>query len=252
MLRGEQLEEEDRDLIRAAARAVLLSHQGSMAEQLEAAVRDQTYVAAPTERRVLPEPEAPPPRLRLSFFTSLGGFADGGREYVTVLGEGQWTPAPWVNVIANPNFGFTVSESGSGFTWAGNSRENRLTPWSNDPVNDPPGEVLYVRDEDTGVVWTPTPLPIRETSPYVVRHGQGYTRFQHQSHGIALELVQFVPSEDPIKISRLVIRNLTDRPRRLTVTAYVEWVLGVLREASAPFVWTEIDGASGALLAHNR
>ena len=252
VIRGEQLPEEDRNLIRAAARAVLLSHQGSIAEQLEAAIRDETFVATPVERPVMPEPEAPPPRLRLSFFNGLGGFADGGREYVTVLGEGQWTPAPWVNVIANPIFGFTVSESGSGFTWAANSRENRLTPWSNDPVNDPPGEVLYIRDEDTGVVWTPTPLPIRETSPYVIRHGQGYTRFEHQSHGIELELVQFVPPEDPIKISQLVIRNLTDRPRRLTVTAYVEWVLGVLREASAPFLWTEIDAASGAMFAHNR
>jgi cyclic beta-1,2-glucan synthetase len=252
ILRGEQLSPEDRDLLRAAARAVLLSHHGSLAEQLESAIRDQSYVEAPIQPPVQQEPEAPPPRLRLSFFNGLGGFADGGREYVTVLGEGQYTPAPWVNVVANPSFGFTVSESGSGFTWAHNSRENRLTPWSNDPVNDPPGEVLYVRDEDTGVVWTPTPVPIRETSPYVVRHGQGYTRFEHQSHGIALDLLQFVPPEDPIKISRLVVRNLSDRPRRLTITAYVEWVLGVLRETSAPFIWSEIDEGSRALLAHNR
>ena len=253
IIRSEQLPPEDRDLIRAAARAVLLSHHGSLAEQLESTVRDQTYVAAPNQPPVLQqEPEAPPPRLHLSFFNGLGGFADGGREYVTILGEGQWTPAPWVNVVANPDFGFTVSESGSGFTWALNSRENRLTPWSNDPVNDPPGEVLYVRDEDSGIVWTPTPLPIRETTPYVVRHGQGYTQFEHQSHGIALELIQFVPPEDPIKISRLVIRNLSDRSRRLTVTAYVEWVLGVLRETSAPFVWTEIDKTTRAVFAHNR
>jgi len=252
ILRGEQLPDEERDLLQTSARAVLLSHHGSLAEQLESATRDQTYVAAPVQPPIRQEPEAPPPRLRLSFFNGLGGFAEGGREYVTILGEGQWTPAPWVNVIANPNFGFTVSESGSGFTWAQNSRENRLTPWSNDPVNDPPGEVLYVRDEDSGVVWTPTPIPIRESTPYVVRHGQGYTRFEHQSHEIALELVQCVPPEDPIKISRLVIRNLSDRPRRLTVTAYVEWVLGVFRETSAPFIWTEIDEVTKALFVHNR
>ncbi len=252
ILRGEQLSQEDRDLIRATSRAVLLSHHGSLAEQLESALRDQTYVATPAQPPVSSEPEAPPPRLKLAFFNGLGGFADGGREYVIVLGEGQWTPAPWVNVVANPDFGFTVSESGSGFTWAVNSRENRLTPWSNDPVNDPPGEVLYVRDEDSGVVWTPTPLPIRETSPYVVRHGQGYTRFEHQSHGIALELVQFVPLDDPVKISRLHIRNLSDRPRRLSITAYVEWVLGVLRESSAPYVCTGIDEETLALFAHNR
>ncbi|HET6617836.1 MAG TPA: glucoamylase family protein, partial [Gemmatimonadota bacterium] len=251
ILRGDQLPPEDRDLIRATARAVLLSHHGSLAEQLETSLRDQSYVAAPSRPPAQPEPEAPPPRLHLAFFNGLGGFADGGREYVTILGEGQWTPAPWVNVVANPDFGFTVSESGSGFTWALNSRENRLTPWSNDPVNDPPGEVLYVRDEDSGIVWTPTPLPIREATPYVTRHGQGYSRFEHQSHGIALELLQFVPSEDPIKISRLMIRNLSDRSRRLTVTAYVEWVLGVLRENSAPFVWTEIDEATKAVFAYN-
>jgi cyclic beta-1,2-glucan synthetase len=252
ILRGDQLPEEDRDLIRSAARAVLLSHHGSLAEQLEAAIREERYVAAPAEPPVPQEPEAPPPRLKLSFFNGLGGFAEGGREYVTVLGEGQWTPVPWINVIANPDFGFTVSESGSGFTWARNSRENRLTPWSNDPVNDPPGEVLYVRDEESGVVWTPTPLPIRETTPYVIRHGQGYSRFEHQSHDIALDLVQFVPPEDPVKISRLVVRNLSNVPRRLTVTAYVEWVLGVLRESSAPFVWTEVDDTTRALFVHNR
>ena len=252
VLRGEQLPPEDRDMIRATARAVLLSHHGTLAEQLESALRDEDYVAGPAQPPVLPEPEAPPPRLKLSFFNGLGGFAEGGREYVIVLGEGQWTPVPWVNVVANPDFGFTVSESGSGFTWAMNSRENRLTPWSNDPINDPPGEALYVRDEETGVVWTPTPLPIRETSPYVVRHGQGYTRFEHQSHGIALDLIHFVPPDEPIRISRLVIRNLSDRARRLSVTAYVEWVLGVLREDAAPFTWTEIDPDTGALFAHNR
>ena len=252
ILRSDQLPEEDRDLIRSTARAVLLSHHGSLAEQMEAAVPEKQCIAAHAQPPVQQEPEAPPPRLKLSFFNGLGGFAEGGREYVTVLGEGQWTPVPWINVIANQDFGFTVSESGSGFTWARNSRENRLTPWSNDPVNDPPGEVLYVRDEDSGVVWTPTPLPIRETTPYVIRHGQGYSRFEHQSHDIALDLVLFVPPEDPVKISRLIIRNLSESPRRLTVTAYVEWVLGVLRETSAPFVWTEVDETTQALFVHNR
>ncbi len=104
---------------------------------------------------------------------------------MTVLGEGLRTPAPWINVIANPSFGFLVSESGSGHTWSLNSHENQLTPWSNDPVSDPPGEAIYVRDENTGDVWSPTALPIRdETAPYISRHGQGYSRFHHGSHGI--------------------------------------------------------------------
>ncbi len=149
---------------------------------------------------------------------------------------------PWINVIANPTFGFQVSESGSGYTWSLNSHENQLTPWSNDPVSDPPGETIYVRDEDTGELWGPTVLPIREEAlPYIARHGQGYSRFEHVSHGIALDLLQFVPLADPIKISRLTIENHSGRSRRLSVTAYVEWVLGVSRSTSAPFIVTEID-----------
>lgn len=175
-----------------------------------------------------------------------------GSEYVIHLGTGQWTPAPWINVIANPHFGFQVSESGSGYTWAQNSHENQLTPWSNDPVSDPSGEIFYIRDEETGEIWTPTPLPVREeSSPYVSRHGQGYSQFEHSSHGIALELLQFVPVEDPVKISRLRITNHSGRRRWLSVTAYVEWVLGTSRGGSAPFIITERDEKTGAILARN-
>ncbi len=141
-------------------------------------------------------------RPKLEFFNGFGGFANAGREYVTILGEGPWTPAPWINVIANPAFGFQTSVEGGGSTWAINSRQHQLTPWSNDAVSDRPGEVLYVlHDEDDGAVWTPTALPIREEAgPYVVSHGQGYSRFEHVSHGISLALLQYVPPDDPIKI----------------------------------------------------
>ncbi len=190
---------------------------------------------------------------QLEFFNGLGGFDAGGREYVTLLGEGQWTPAPWINVIANPSFGFQTSVEGAGYTWSINSRENQITPWSNDPVGDRPGEVIYLRDEDSGALWGPTALPIREeASRYVCRHGQGYSRFEHTSHGIALELLQYVPLDDPIKISRLVIRNQSGRSRRLSVIAYMEWVLAASRQASAPFIVTEIDAATGAMCARNR
>ena len=199
-----------------------------------------------------PEPASAPPRPELEFFNGLGGFAAHGREYVTILGEGQWTPAPWVNVIANPSFGFQVSVEGGGYTWSANSREHQLTPWSNDPVGDRPGEVIYVRDEDSGALWCPTALPIRdENGPYVARHGQGYSRFEHTAHGIGLELLQYVPLDDPIKISRLKVRNHSTQTRRLSVTAYVEWVLGTSRDAAAQFVVTEIDPDTGALLARN-
>ncbi len=252
-------------LLEAAARAVLRSERGSLATQLKL---EETRLAATPASRHASFPmrtrrwvrarsantpvSAATPLPQLESFNGLGGFAAGGHEYVTILGEGQWTPAPWINVIANPSFGFQVSAEGGGYTWSLNSRERQLTPWSNDPVSDRPGEVFYVRDDVTGALWGPTALPIREDAgPYVSRHGQGYTRFEHASHGLALELLQYVPLEDPVKISRLTIRNQSGRARHLSVTAYVEWVLGASRDAAAPFVVTEIDAETGAMLARN-
>ncbi|HEX4964128.1 MAG TPA: glucoamylase family protein [Thermoanaerobaculia bacterium] len=263
ILRADLLTPEVRDVLMVAARAVLQARDGNLFEQLERRARAEERRALPALRfRRFPEREASPaeappadfapPRPTLELWNGLGGFAADGREYVTVLGEGQWTPVPWINVVANPGFGFQVSESGAGYTWSGNSRENQLTPWSNDPVSDPPGETFYVRDEESGLLWGPTVLPIREEKwPYVAHHGQGYSRFEHTSHGVTLELLQFVPRADTIKISRLTIENHESRPRRLSVTAYAEWVLGNSRSAAAPFVVTEIDGQTGAMLARN-
>jgi cyclic beta-1,2-glucan synthetase len=254
ILRSDRVTAPQRDVLQAAARAVLLSRRGTLAEQIIHAQRPDTVSVSPQRRQAAPKPppDVPLPRPDLEFFNGLGGFAPEGREYVTLLGEGESTPAPWVNVIANPGFGFQVSESGSGYTWSINSGENRLTPWSNDPVSDPPGEAIYVRDEESGELWGPTALPIREvTGAYVIRHGQGYSRFEHVSHGIALELLQLVPLDDPIKVSRLTLTNQSGRARRVSVTAYVEWVLGVSRSAAAPFVVTEIDSKTGAMLARN-
>jgi cyclic beta-1,2-glucan synthetase len=253
VLRADLVPRQDRLLLHAAARLVILARRGSLSEQV---IRLQRARPGPVPPRLrLPREMAgtvSPPAVDLEFFNGLGGFTPDGREYVTVLGKGQWTPAPWINVVTNPRFGFQVSESGSGYTWSENSRENKLTPWSNDPVSDSPGETLYVRDEESGLVWGPTILPIREeTWPYVIRHGQGYSRFEHMSHGIALDLLQLVPPQDPVKISRLILENRSDRKRRLSVTAYAEWVLGVARGRSAPFVVTEIDAATGATFARN-
>ena len=251
VLRADLVSAEVRSLLQTVARAVLLSRRGSLSEQVRR-LEVVEPAAAPPPRRVpaIPAPATAMARPALEFFNGLGGFAADGREYVTILGEGQWTPAPWINVIANPSFGFQVSAEGAGYTWSANSRENQITQWSNDPVGDRPGEVIYVRDEDTDELWSPTALPIREdAAPYSARHGQGYSIFEHASHGISLELEQYVPLEDSIKISRLKIRNLSARARRLSVTAYVEWVLGTSRGASAPFIVTEIDSATGAMLA---
>ncbi len=169
-----------------------------------------------------------------------------------MLGKGQWTPAPWINVIANAEFGFTVTELGGGCTWCLNSRMNQLTPWTNDPVSDTPGEIFYIRDDETGDLWSPTALPIRiDDASYVIRHGMGYSRFEHASHGIHSELLQFVSSDDPVKISVLTLKNNSGRPRILSVTAYVEWVLGASRISTAPYIITELDQATGALFAYN-
>ena len=256
LLRADMASVEARNLLQSAARVVLLSRRGSLARQMKRLEKTaQAAVPAPKRRSAAVRRPPPPPSQsasQLEFFNGLGGFAQDGREYVTILNEGQWTPAPWINVIANAAFGFQVSALGAGYTWALNSRENQITQWSNDPVGDRPGEVIYVRDEDSGAVWGPTALPIREEhTTYVVRHGQGYSRFEHDSHGISLKLEQYVPLDDSIKISRLKIRDLSGRTRRLSVTAYVEWVLGTSRGASAPFVVTEVDSETGAMLARN-
>jgi cyclic beta-1,2-glucan synthetase len=253
VLREDLVPAQDLVLLRSAARVVVLASRGTLSEQVIRLDRSRPGPVRPGLRTPREEVEPVlPPALDLQYFNGLGGFSRDGREYVAALGPGQWTPAPWINVLANPDFGFQVSECGAGYTWSVNSRENKLTPWSNDPVSDTPGEVLYVRDLDSGLVWGPTALPIREEAwPYVVRHGQGYSRYEHTSHGIALELLQFVPPGDPIKISRLRVLNQSGRKRRLSVTAYVEWVLGVTRSRSALYVVTEIDPETGATFARN-
>jgi len=252
VMRVDQLSTEERRLLQTVARAVLVSNRGTLAEQL---LRRPRPAAAFVTAKPRPVPGAYSPPLALpplEFFNGLGGFSDNGREYVIVLDNGQWTPAPWINVIANAGFGFMVSELGSGCTWCGNSRENQLTPWSNDPVSDPPGEIFYLRDDETNALWSPTALPIRvDNASYVIRHGQGYSRFEHISHGIHSELLQFVSPDDPVKISSLTLTNASGRSRRLSITAYVEWVLGASRSITAAHVITELDPETGALFAYN-
>jgi cyclic beta-1,2-glucan synthetase len=251
--RSDILPEADRILLHTVARIVIVTDRGSLEEQLVRRPAENELPLPFIPRRpsrTYPEPTIEIPDL--SFFNGLGGFNPEGREYVTVIGEGQWTPAPWLNVVSNGHdFGFQVTETGAGYTWSVNSRENRLTPWSNDAVSDPPGEVIYLRDEETGTIWTPTPLPIREAGPYVIRHGQGYTVFERTSHGLAQELLQFVPLDAPVKISLLRLRNQTDRKRRLSITSYHELVLGVQHSTSAPFIITEVDETTGTITARN-
>ena len=251
--RADIMSEADRILLHAAARVVIVPERGTLAEQLTRREIEEPLPADFVPRgpaRVYAEADVETPEL--SFFNGLGGFSQNGREYVTILRAGQWTPAPWANVIANEHdFGFQMTETGGGYTWSANSRENRLTPWSNDAVSDPPGEAIYLRDEESGAVWTPTPLPVRGDNPYVIRHGQGYTVFEHTSHGITQELLLFAPLDAAVKISVLRLRNRTNESRRLSVTSYSELVLGVERGTSAPFIITEFDKESGIIFARN-
>ena len=252
-LRIDAISQAGRDPLLTAARAVFDAGRGSLTEQLATLTEP-----APGSRRVpsvAPEsvrgdlPRVVPP---LEYFNGLGGFAADGREYVVALDAGQHTPAPWINVVANPHFGFLVSADGSGSTWSQNARENQLTPWSNDPVSDTPAEVIYLRDDRSGELWSATPLPIRQpTASYVIHHGFGYSRFEHQSHGIGLDLTMFVPLADPVKISRLKIVNRTDQARQLSITHFADWVLGNQRSRTAPFIVTEVDETTSALFARN-
>jgi cyclic beta-1,2-glucan synthetase len=256
LLRADMISAESRALLLAVARVVLVGQRGRLSDQLDRAPETSVRVrqAPPAKRSAVAgrQQSAPPLPDSLEFFNGLGGFADDGREYVTILGPGQFTPAPWINVVANPHFGFQVATEGGGYSWSLNSSDNQITPWSNDPVSDRPGEVFYIRDEESGELWTPTALPIRlEGATYIARHGRGYSRFELGAHGISADLVQYVPLGDPIKISRLRLRNESGRSRVLSVSSYTEWVLGPSRTAASPFVTTEIDAVSGALFARN-
>jgi len=241
------------DLLRAVARVVLPARRGPIRKQLA-----RLTVATPPSAR--PAPVAPIPvahaasaiqTASLEFFNGTGGFGRDGAEYVVVLGPGRATPAPWINVVANAGFGFHVSATGAGATWAVNSRENQLTPWSNDPVSDPAGEALYIRDEETGALTGPTAAPMRDGGAYVARHGFGYSRFEHEAEGLAMTLALFVPVDDPVKIMRLSVRNVSGRARRLSVTAYAAWVMGRSRPETAQHLATEIDPDTGAMFARN-
>ena len=232
------------------ARIVLDANDGRLKPPIErTAIRDSVPASQPAPTAV--QARAPAAEL-LEFHNGIGGFARGGREYVITLDDERCTPMPWINVIANPSFGFIVSAEGGGYTWSINSQQNPLTPWPNDPVSDSPHEVIYLRDEDSGTVWSATASPIRvHGANYAARHGKGYSCFAHAAHGIELELLQYVPVDDSVKLSRLHLRNRSGRARRLSITAYVEWALGPNGTVPAPFVVTSIDAGTGALFARN-
>jgi len=257
LLRGDGMPEADRHLLMSAARVVLRGDLGGLAPQLDSAT-PWLYPAGdipPAAELRFPAAAATPvavPPLVLD--NGIGGFTPDGREYVVVLEGDRETPLPWSNVLANPEFGTVLTASGSAFTWAGNSRENRLTPFANDPVADPTGEAIFLRDEESGEVWgaTPGPLPRRpDAGRWLVRHSAGITRYQHAVSGLSQQLEVFVAPRDGVKLAMLTLTNTSASTRRLSVYGYVEWCLGPPRADERRFVVCELDPATGALLARN-
>jgi cyclic beta-1,2-glucan synthetase len=251
---SDQISDEDRILIQTAARVIISDRRGTLADQISRrGIARKPVPQLMPARGIRPEPTAIAalPRPDLMFFNGHGGFTPDGREYIITTAHGQVTPAPWVNVLANPHFGTVVSESGLAYTWAENAHEYRLTPWYNDPVSDSSGEAFYIRDEERGHYWSPMPLPSRGATPYVTRHGFGYSVFEHSERGISSEAWVYVALDASVKFTVLKIKNISGRPRQLSATGYVEWVLGDLRWKSAMHVVTELDPASGALFVRN-
>jgi cyclic beta-1,2-glucan glucanotransferase len=251
-----KISKEELIALQAAARMVLVAARGTLRQQLAATtpVAAKPRLLAPG-KEFQEEPSAPLTFMELKYFNGLGGFTEDGKEFVIYLGPGSRTPLPWINIMANPKFGAFVSESGAEFVWGRNSQTDRLTPWFNDPISDPPGTAIYIRDDDIGAVWSPTPQPIREKDAYRARHGQGYTTFEHNSHAIEQRLLTFVPVDDaggqPVRLQRLRLRNNSSRRRKLTVTSYATLVLGPDPEETGMHVVTKWDLQSQTLFARN-
>ncbi|WP_273209163.1 GH36-type glycosyl hydrolase domain-containing protein [Marinobacter subterrani] len=250
--RAEELSEDERVLLQTVARIVFSDNAETLIEQVDRRVSpERTSDLLEPSQQAETAPVYPlAPRERI-FSNGLGGFTPDGHEYIITLEPGQATPAPWANVIASPHIGTVVSESGSAYTWVGNAHEFRLSPWHNDPLSDTSGEALYLRDEETGAFWSPTPLPACGRSGYVCRHGFGYSVFEHLEADIASELYTYVAMDAPVKFLVVKLHNQSRRSRKLSLTGYWELVLGELRHANLMHIVTEIDLPTGGLFARN-
>lgn len=252
---SEQIPNEDRILLQAVARAILMEQRGSLEEQLNRRALLPVHTALLQPQRFShqqPSPEIStllPADLQLG--NGIGGFSPDGREYCLVTNHSQTTPLPWVNVLANPQFGTVITESGLAYSWSENAHEFRLTPWSDDSVAASGGEAFYLRDDDSGDFWSPTAWPCCGKQPYLIRHGFGYSQFEHEEWAIQSQLLVYVHPVDKVKFSVLTVRNQSARSRKISATGYVQWVLGDLAAKTAAHLVTEIDASSGALFARN-
>ncbi len=249
---ADQISNEDRILFQTVAHIIISDSLGTLEEQINRRSKLKSTVPYFSPTKFYPSAlTAIPPATNLQFFNGTGGFSADGKEYVITTNPQQATPAPWINVLANPGFGTVVSEAGQSYTWVENAHSLRLTPWNNDPIGDLKGEAFYLRDEESGRFWSPSPLPSRGHSPYITRHGFGYSIFQHSEDGIVSEMKMFVDIEAPVKFIVIKVRNSSNRARKISATGYVEWVLGDLRAKSMMHTITEVDVRSGTILARN-
>jgi cyclic beta-1,2-glucan synthetase len=251
---ADQISSEDRILFESIARVIISDNKGSLSEQvnrhhiekiLPPLLEPEPSIAQRIQRTMtLPD--------NLQFFNGIGGFTPDGKEYKILTDKKETTPAPWVNVMANPNFGTIMSESGSAYTWAVNAHEYRITPWSNDPVSDIGGEAYYLRDEETGHFWSPSPFPAKGITPYIITHGFGYTLFEHIEQGVFTEMCVFVDKALPVKFIVLKIKNRSGRERKFSATGYLEIILGDTRTKTNMHILSEHDTENEALLFRNR
>ena len=266
---GEQISNEDRILFQTVARVIISDKLGSLIEQIKRKGKTKNAVPLLKTSRIYQrdiKQVKSIPTTDLLFYNGFGGFTKDGREYIiniettdkpnnlksnNLTSHLKMTPTPWVNILANPHFGSVVSESGSVYSWFENAHEMRLTPWSNDPVSDLKGEAFYIRDEETGHYWSPTPLPATSSEHYACRHGFGYSVFEHTEDGIKTEIWIYVAIDAPVKFTVVKVSNESGRLRRLSATGYVEWVLGELRTKTNMYLITDIDQNSGAIFAKN-
>ncbi|MEP6646604.1 MAG: glucoamylase family protein [Saprospiraceae bacterium] len=248
----EQISTEDRILFQTVARVIISDKLGTLEGQLNRRTKLKGALPNFIPSKISPYIESGiEPKIDLQFFNGMGGYSEDGKEYNIHTSPDQITPAPWSNILANKHFGSVISESGQSYTWYENAHEFRLTPWNNDPVIDNGGENFYIRDEETGRFWSPSPLPARGKTLYTTRHGFGYSVFEHSEDGIHSEMTVFVDIDKPVKFTAIKLRNDSDRKRRVTATGYVEWVIGDLRQKTMMHIVTELELNSGAILARN-
>lgn len=247
IINGNLISSEDKILLYTWARLVIKAEEGfSKIENIE---NDIPYVEFKGEKDY-PSPYEKS-SLELAYFNGYGGFYEDDMQYVIKLDDDLNTPLPWINVVANRDFGFIITERGGGFTWYKNSRENKLTPWYNDPIVDTPGEIIYLRDDDTGEVWNVTSSPIRKDGSYTVVHGSGFTKFYYDGFGINQELSIFIPINDSVKLNMLKLKNYSKTHRNITLYYFIRPVIGVDDDLTQYHLLTDMDEEENIFFINN-